>query len=64
MKVLRATENTATIGFVDPRADQIAHIQNVRVRQFGVSPMNREVMIHAVNATLAANKPVAVNAEP
>jgi hypothetical protein len=51
LKVKAANENRAIIGFIDPQADRIAHINNLRERQFGLSPRDREVLQRVVSAT-------------
>ena len=51
LKVKAANENRAIIGFIDPQADRIAHINNLRERQFGLSPRDREVLQRVVRAT-------------
>jgi len=38
LKVKSASENAATIGFVDPNADRIAHVNNLRERQLVCRP--------------------------
>ena len=48
MRVLRANENRAVIGFSDPVAAMRAAINNRRERQFGVSPANWKDIIAAV----------------
>jgi hypothetical protein len=48
MRVLRANENRAVIGFSDPVAVLRAAINNRRERQFGVSPANWKDIIAAV----------------
>ena len=52
LKVKSANENTATVGFVDPNADRIAHVNNLRERQFGISPKDRSALNAAVLAVL------------
>jgi hypothetical protein len=52
LKVKSASENRAVIGFVDPNADRIAHVNNLRNRQFGVSPKDRAALAAAVLAVL------------
>ena len=52
LKVKSANENAATIGFVDPNADRIAHVNNLRERQFGISPKDRSALNAAVLAVL------------
>ena len=49
LKVKTANENRVVIGFIDPRADQIAHINNLREKMFGLSPKDREVLLETVN---------------
>jgi precorrin isomerase len=39
------------IGFIDPEADRIAHINNQREKQFGLSPKDEEVLKRVVHAT-------------
>src|ERR1017187_9024898 len=41
LKVKAASENRVTIGFVDPNADRVAHVNNLREKQFGASPKDR-----------------------
>ena len=57
LKVLRVNENRAVIGFLDealPRrhqtASQIAFYNNLRERQWGVSPQDRQALIAAIRA--------------
>ena len=52
LKVKSASENRAAIGFVDPKADRVAHLNNMRERQFGISPRDRKVLTAAISATL------------
>jgi hypothetical protein len=52
LKVKSASENRAVIGFVDPNADRIAHVNNIRQKQFGVSPEDRGALKAIVLATL------------
>lgn len=51
LKVKSANENRAVIGFVDPEADKIAHFNNQREKQFGLSPKDTEVLRKVVYAT-------------
>lgn len=51
LKVKSVNENRAVIGFVDPQSDAIAHINNLRERQFGVSPADSRAVIAAVRET-------------
>ena len=52
LKVKAVSENRVTIGFVDPNADAIAHFNNRREKQFGVSPKDRSVLGKVVMAVL------------
>jgi len=52
LKVKSANENQAVIGFVDPNADRVAHVNNLREKQFGVSPKDRQALNAAVLAVL------------
>jgi len=52
LKVKSASENRAVIGFVDPNADRIAHVNNLREKQFGVSPTDRQALNAAVLAAI------------
>jgi hypothetical protein len=52
MSVLTATENRAVIGFDHPLAAAHAHFQNMRERQFGVSPTDRSALVSAVHETV------------
>jgi hypothetical protein len=52
LKVKSVSENKATIGFIDPNADRIAHVNNLRERQFGISPKDRSALNTAVLAVL------------
>jgi hypothetical protein len=56
MKVLRASENMAVIGFTDARSDRVAHINNLTERAFGMSPKNRVVLYDTVRAVLRRSK--------
>ena len=65
MKVTSVSENRGRIGFVDEKADMIAHINNLREKQFGVSPKDRQAlgaivraMIQEGRATLVMTKRV------
>ena len=44
MKVLAVAANRAVIGFTDPESNRVAYYNNRRVRQFGVSPRNRQAV--------------------
>ncbi len=52
LKVKSASENRAVIGFVDPRADRVAHANNRREKQFGISPTDRAALNAVVLAVL------------
>jgi hypothetical protein len=52
LKVTRVSENQAVIGFVDPHADRIAHVNNRREKAFGVSPSDRRKLTATVLALL------------
>jgi len=60
LKVKAASENRATIGFVDPNADRIAHVNNLREKQFGVSPKDRLALRAIVLAVLKRVRAVRV----
>jgi hypothetical protein len=44
LKVKQASENRVVIGFIDPNADLIAHVNNVRERAFGISDKDRRTL--------------------
>ena len=50
LAVKSVSENRAVIGFTDPQADRIAHFNNRREKQFGVSPKDRSVLGQVVRA--------------
>ena len=52
LKVKSADENRVTIGFVNPQADTIAHVNNLREKAFGESPSDRRAVNAAVTASL------------
>ena len=60
LKVKSASENRVAIGFVDPTADRIAHVNNLRERQFGVSPKDRLALNAIVLAVLRRARVVRV----
>jgi hypothetical protein len=60
LKVKSANENQAVIGFVDPNADRIAHVNNLREKQFGVSPTDRQALNAAVLTAIRQVRPVRV----
>lgn len=52
LNLLDVNENRGRIGFADPKSDKKAHYNNMRDRQFGVSPRDGETMkatVHSVN---------------
>ena len=51
LKVKSANENRVVLGFIDPKADAIAHINNLREKQFGLSPSDMEALRRVVAAT-------------
>ena len=59
LNVLRANENSVTIGFTDPQADRIAAVNNRREKAFGVSPEDRKALREIVLATLRVKSVVA-----
>lgn len=52
LKVVRASENSVTIGFVNPQADLIATINNRRELAFAVSPNDKKTLEAVTLATL------------
>jgi hypothetical protein len=60
LKVKSVNENRAVIGFVNPNADRIAHANNLRETQFGVSPKDRAALNAAVRAVLRQARVVRV----
>ena len=60
LKVKQVSENRAVIGFTDPNADLIAHVNNIRERAFGVSPRDRLALNAAVRAVLKTARVVRV----
>lgn len=55
LKVKSVNENRAMIGFVDPNADLIAHVNNLREKAFGISPKDRQALNAAVAAALRSH---------
>jgi hypothetical protein len=51
LKVKSASENRAVIGFIDPEADHIAHVNNRIEKQFGLSPKDETALKAVVHAT-------------
>jgi hypothetical protein len=60
LKVRSANENTATIGFIDPNADRIAHANNLRERQFALSPKDCKTLSSIVLTTLRQRRVVRI----
>ena len=60
LKVKSASENQAVIGFFDPNADRVAHVNNLREKQFGVSPKDRSALNAAVLAVLRQARAIRV----
>jgi hypothetical protein len=60
LKVKQVSENRAVIGFVDPYADRIAHVNNMREKQFGVSLKDRRALNAAVLAAVRKTRVVRV----
>jgi hypothetical protein len=60
LKVKSANENRAVIGFVDPKADLVAHVNNLREKAFGISPNDRNAMTSAVLGTLRHSRVIRV----
>jgi poly-gamma-glutamate capsule biosynthesis protein CapA/YwtB (metallophosphatase superfamily) len=56
LSVKSANENHVVIGFSDPEADGIAHVNNLRERAFGVSPGDRNALTEIVLATLRSKR--------
>jgi hypothetical protein len=52
LKVKQVSENRCVIGFIDPNADLIAHVNNLRERAFGISPKDRLALNAVVRAVL------------
>ena len=59
LSVKSANENHVVIGFSDPQADMIAHVNNLRERAFGVSPDDRKSLTEIVLTTLRLKRIVA-----
>ncbi|HZT29242.1 MAG TPA: hypothetical protein VFA33_05130 [Bryobacteraceae bacterium] len=60
LKVKQASENRCVIGFIDPNADLIAHVNNLRERAFGISPKDRQVMVAAIKTVLRTARVISV----
>lgn len=52
LKVKAVSENRAVIGFTDPNAELIAHVNNLREKAFGVSPTDCKALNAVVLQTL------------
>lgn len=61
MRPLSASQNKAIIGFSDPVAMNRVQLNNRRVRQYGVSPVNRQHLYNVVHQSL--ERPVNIVAE-
>ena len=61
LKVKSASETRAVIGFVDPNADRVAHVNNLREKQFGISPKDRKALTAAVLAMLRRARVIRVS---
>ena len=46
------------IGFLDPNAHRIAHVNNLREKQFGVSPKDRSALDTAVLGRVTVQTPL------
>jgi hypothetical protein len=60
LKVKSASENRCIIGFIDPHADRVAHVNNLRERAFGVSPKDRQAMVAVIKAVLRKSRVIQV----
>jgi len=60
LKVKQASENRCVIGFVDPNADRIAHVNNLRERAFGISFKDRLALTAVARGVLKAARVVRV----
>ena len=60
LKVKQASENRCVIGFIDPNADRIAHVNNIRERAFGISRKDREALNAVAMAVLKQSRLVRV----
>jgi hypothetical protein len=60
LKVKQASENRCVIGFINPNADAIAHVNNIRERAFGISPKDRLALNAIVRAVLRTARVVRV----
>ena len=60
LKVKQVSENRCVIGFINPNADAIAHVNNIRERAFGISPKDRQAMVAVVKAILRTSRVIQV----
>jgi hypothetical protein len=60
LKVKQVSENRCVIGFINPNADAVAHINNIRERAFGISPKDRQAMIAVISAILRTSRVIQV----
>lgn len=60
LKVKQASENRCVIGFINPNADAVAHVNNIRDRAFGISPKDRLALNAIVRAVLKTARIVRV----
>jgi hypothetical protein len=60
LKVKQASENRCIIGFINPNADAIAHVNNIRERAFGISPKDRQAMAAVIRAILRTSRVIQV----
>jgi len=60
LKVKQASENRSVIGFIDPKADLIAHVNNIRERAFGISPKDRLALNAVVRTVLKTARVIRV----
>jgi hypothetical protein len=60
LKVKQVSENRCVIGFINPNADAIAHVNNIRERAFGISPKDRQAMAAVIRAILRTSRVIQV----
>ena len=60
LKVKQVSENRCVIGFINPNADAVAHINNIRERAFGISPKDRQAMVAVIKAILRTSRVIQV----
>lgn len=56
MKVISANENSGKIGFVDAHSDMVMHVNNLRSKQFGISPADHAALVKSVFEMFADKK--------